>query len=174
MDDTHDISRVFRIPGTYNRKLEPVRVRVLHQNPDDRYRPRDFEPYLVEPPPEEPEEAMRSRRPRTVGLAPDLSRLSQRMRDLIRYGNDGGYESRSEADFAACLAMFGVGFSEAEVWAAMTDPTNGISEKFLEKGPQGERYLALTIGKAKARAQNAPRLGWSRVYARRKGVVCVG
>jgi hypothetical protein len=31
----------------------------------------------------------------------------------------------------------------------MTDPANGITEKFFEKGRDGERYLALTIGKAR-------------------------
>ncbi len=78
------------------------------------------------------------------------------MQDLVRHGNNGEYETRSDADFAACLAMFGAGYEEAEVWATMTDPANGISEKFLEKGRDGERYLALTIGKAEARAELSP------------------
>ena len=60
------------------------------------------------------------------------------------------YRSRSEADFAVCLAMFGAGYEEAEIRAVMTDPANGISEKTLEKGRHAERYLVLTIGKARA------------------------
>jgi hypothetical protein len=64
----------------------------------------------------------------------------------------GRYASRSEADFGACLGMVAAGLEEAEVWATMTDPTHGISEKFLEKGRGGERYLSLTIGKAAAKA----------------------
>jgi hypothetical protein len=50
------------------------------------------------------------------------------------------------------------GFGDAEVWAAMTDRTHGISEKFHGKGRGGERYLSLTIGKAaaKARVSGAP------------------
>ena len=63
------------------------------------------------------------------------------------------YRSRSNADMAVCVAMFGAGYSETQVWAVMTDPANGISEKFLEKGRDGGRYLALTIGKAASRAQ---------------------
>jgi hypothetical protein len=70
--------------------------------------------------------------------------------------------------------MFGAGYAEAEVWAVMTDPTNNISEKYFEKGRQGERYLALTIGKARARTAVFPRWRRGRVYARRKGVISVG
>jgi hypothetical protein len=44
------------------------------------------------------------------------------------------YKSRCEADFAVYLAMFGAGYEEAEVWAVMADPANGISERGLEKG----------------------------------------
>jgi hypothetical protein len=82
----------------------------------------------------------------------DLSRLSFRARALIAHGNAGAgspYRSRSEADFAVCLAMFGAGYEEAEIRAVMTDPANGISEKTLEKGRHAERYLVLTIGKAR-------------------------
>jgi hypothetical protein len=45
--------------------------------------------------------------------------------------------------------MFGAHYGEAEVWAIMTDPSNGISEWTLEKGPHAESYLALTNGKAR-------------------------
>lgn len=96
---------------------------------------------------------MRSERPAGLYPTPDLFPLSDRMRDLISRGNRGAgspYTSRSEADFAACLAMFAAGWSEAEVWAVMTDPAHGISEKYLEKGRRGDAYLALTVGKSRA------------------------
>lgn len=122
---------------------------------------------------EEPRETPRVSPPANVGPSPELSGLSRRMRDLIRHGNRGEYESRSEADFAACWAMFGADYPEAEIWAVITDPANGISEKFFEKGSHGERYLALTIGKARASAAVSPRRR-GRFYARRKDVVSVG
>ena len=121
---------------------------------------------------EEPQEAPRVTPPVNMGPQPSLSRLSRRMQDLIRHGNRGEYGSRSEADFAACLAMFGAGYAESEVGAVMTDPANGNSEKFFEKGSQGGRYLALTIGKARAAAVASSRRR-GRVYARRKGVIAV-
>jgi hypothetical protein len=112
-------------------------------------------------------ETMRSRRPRVAISDFDLSRLSERTRELVLFGDKAGrYASRSEADFAACLGMFAAGFEEAEVWAAMMDPAHGISEKFLEKGRGGERYLSLTIGKAAAKAR-ASRLRVGRSKARR-------
>jgi hypothetical protein len=49
--------------------------------------------------------------------------------------------------------MFGASYEEAEVWAVMTDSSNGISAKTIEKGPHAERYLALTIGKAQCIAR---------------------
>src|SRR4051812_3685335 len=82
------------------------------------------------------------------------------MRELVRHGNRGEYPSRSEADMAACVAMLGAGYSEVEVWAAMSTTTNAISKKFIEKGRQGERYLGLTISKARTLVQS----GRSRIY----------
>lgn len=165
-----DLSQLLRPPGTPNFKYEgapPVRLLELT---DKRYDPEELD-RLLPPLPEEKPEGVRPHRSENIGPAPDLSRLSWKMQDLIRYGNRGAYPCRSRADMAACVAMFGAGYGEAEVWAVMMDPMNGISEKFLEKGRHGERYLELTIGKAKAHAQASPRLG--KAYARRKGVVSV-
>jgi hypothetical protein len=50
----------------------------------------------------------------------------------------------------------GAGYAEAEVWAVMTNPANGISEKFSEKERHGGAYLGLTIGKARSCAQMSP------------------
>ena len=93
------------------------------------------------------------------------------MQNLIRYGNGGDYRSRSNADMAVCVAMFGAGYSQAEVWAVMADPANGISEKFVEKGRDGERYLALTIGKAEARASAVVRITKSKARRVRRVAV---
>lgn len=47
IDSTFDLARVLRLPGTFNRKLEPEPVRVLQDTPR-RYVPYDFEEYLVD------------------------------------------------------------------------------------------------------------------------------
>ena len=168
-----DLTQLLRPPATPNFKYKGAPVVRLLELTDERHDPAEFDRLLPQLPEEEPT-GTRSRRPENIGPAPDLPRLSRRMRDLVRYGNRGEYPCRSRADMAVCVAMFGAGYTEAEVWAVMTDPTNGISAKFFEKGRNGECYLSLTIGKAKARAEAPARLRVSRVYAWRKGVVSVG
>jgi hypothetical protein len=165
-----DLTQLLRPPGTHNHKYaDAPLVRVLELR-DERQSPDELDRLLLPLPKEEPKRAG-NHRPEKVGPAPDLSRLPRAVQDLIYNGNRGEYPCRSRADMAACLAMFTTGYSEAEVWAAMSDPTNGISDKFLEKGRHGERYLTLTIGKARARAQASSRLGRGKVYARREGVI---
>lgn len=48
IDNTSDLARVLRLPGTMNRKKEPVRVRMIECHEERRYNPCDFEPYLVD------------------------------------------------------------------------------------------------------------------------------
>ena len=47
LDNTSDLSRVLRVPGTMNYKDAPVPVEVLDNN-DNRYNPSDFGPYLLD------------------------------------------------------------------------------------------------------------------------------
>lgn len=49
VDSTPDLSRVLRLPGTFNRKLSPVPVVVVELDVGRRYRPEDFEAYLEAP-----------------------------------------------------------------------------------------------------------------------------
>lgn len=149
-----DLGQLLRPPGTRNFKYRPVAVVRLLELTDVRYHPRELE--LALPEAEAPGPISRSRRPAGLRPTPGLSLLSGRIRALISVGNRGAggpYPSRSEADFAACLAMSAAGYPEADVWAVMTDPTNGISEKYREKGRRGDAYLSLTVGKARALAQ---------------------
>ncbi len=153
-----DLTQLLRPPGTRNHKYPDAPLVVLREITNRAHDPDELDRLLPPTPNEVPHEVRRARRPEgTDQPSPDLSRLSRRMQDLIQYGNNGEYRTRSDADFAACIALFGADYDVGEVWAAMTDPTNGISEKFLEKGRDGERYLALTIGKAEARAEVSPR-----------------
>ena len=48
IDATADLSRVMRVPGTWNLKGEPVQARILETS-GVRYNPSDFEQYLVDP-----------------------------------------------------------------------------------------------------------------------------
>jgi hypothetical protein len=90
---------------------------------------------LADPPPwlllERPKPVPRISKPEmeNLGLAPDLSRLPPKVQSLIKNGNRGEYPSRSEADWAVCVAMFRTGYGIDEVWIVMTSPENDISEK---------------------------------------------
>jgi hypothetical protein len=48
LDSTHDLARVLRLPGTYNRKLKPVQVKVISCQENNRYEPASFEEYLID------------------------------------------------------------------------------------------------------------------------------
>jgi hypothetical protein len=139
---------------------------VLAALSESRYEPAELEASLPRIPQTHVSCAQRSVRLQQPFAEPDLSRLSEPMRELVVVGNSGQYVSRSEADFAVCLAMFRAGYEEADVWAVMTNPGHAISEKFLEKGRDGDRYLSLTIGKA-ATAARRPRVRAGRSRARR-------
>jgi hypothetical protein len=147
-----DLTQLLRPPGTLNRKYEATpEVRLLELDEGTSYHPRELEMALPRVDAASAAPTLRAL-PKRPPSPIDLSRLSARTRALVHLGNAGAgcpYPSRSEADFAVCLAMFGAGYEEAEVWAVMTDRSNGIAEKTLGKGRHAEGYLAVTIGKAR-------------------------
>ena len=162
-----DLTQLLRVPGTRNRKYPDAPLVELAHISEDSHDPAELARSLPEMHGFRESGAARSARPEGVLGVADLSRLSERTWELVLFGDqEGRYKSRSEADFAACLGMFAAGFEEAEVWAAMTDPTHAISEKFRGKGRAGERYLSLTIGKAAAKARPS-RMRFGRSKARR-------
>lgn len=172
-----DLTQLLRPPGTHNHKYENAPLVRLGETSGVRYDPAELDRLLLPDPGSRSRSAgrgpyQRSERPENVGPTPDLSRLTARIQELIRHGNRGEYPSRSEADFAACLAMLAAGYSEAEVWATMTDPANGISGKYFEKGRHGDAYLEVTIGNARRRAQQSLRSARGKVvYARLEAVI---
>lgn len=166
-----DLSQLLRPPGTRNRKYEDApTVRLLELDEGIRYHPRELEISLpaLEKPQASPIPQPVEKSPDTRRAGPvDLSRLSPRMRNLIAIGNAAAgkpYPTRSHADFAVAIAMFGAGFEEREVWHVLSDPSNGISERYRDRGRYGYDYLFRTIGKARDRA-----LPYSSFYRRPVG-----
>jgi RepB DNA-primase from phage plasmid len=148
-----DLTQLLRVPGTRNRKYPDAPLVELVHISDDSYDPAMLAATLPEARGARESHTARSSRPKGAACETDLSKVSEKTRELVIFGDrEGRYASRSEADFAACLGMLAAGLKEAEVWAAMTDPANAISEKYRGKGRGGERYLSLTIGKASAKA----------------------
>lgn len=84
-----------------------------------------------------------------LGLAPDLSRLLEEERDLIRRGSSSfGRRSRHATRASACASMARAGYGVVEIWIVMTDPASGISKGFHEGGAPVEDVLKLNIAAA--------------------------
>jgi hypothetical protein len=153
MDGTHDISRVFRPPGTYNHKLKPVEVRVLRYSEDARYAPEDFEPYLPEGLSEEEREISFSGGGHDPEGAKTLlglleGKLSRRILRAIEGGPDafeagaGKDGSTSGADAAVCTALIGAGLTDTQIRGIYHTHPIGTRGKYAERG---DEYLARTL-----------------------------
>lgn len=152
-----DLSQLLRPPGTRNLKYEAMpTVELVALDEGAIYHTRELDLTLPEMPavPERISAQVHLEGASACQAGPysnEFSSLSDRAKNLIRMGNAGSgdpYESRSEADFAVCLAMFSAGYDEYQIHAVLTDPANGISEKYHDKGRHGESYLMLTLRKA--------------------------
>lgn len=148
---THDISRVMRLPNTLNVKVpeKPKEVDILKFEPELKYNLSDFDEYrnpgasgssLIE-------EAKFSENLPKVDLR--KLRVSQQIKSLIKEGDkDNKYISRSEADQGVVNALVISGCNDDLIKAIFINPGYKISSKYLEKGKDGDKYLALTIRKA--------------------------
>jgi len=159
---TQDISRVLRVPGTFNFKMpDNPRPVTLVADSGKYYDLGDFK-YLVLPD-EKPLELREdvptlsnNNTANNVNLNPaDIDRLpvSERIKNLIRYGNDGTYASRSDADFSVILALINCGRSENDIKQVFL--THKIGVKFREH-PSPDQYLKYSIDKAKKLSNLTP------------------
>ena len=133
--DLPRVLRVLRVPGSLNCKpgRPAVRSRLLELAPDVRHDLSAFEEAL--PPKRRPD----LRRLRAFRV---YRSLSPRMQRLIREGNDGGYPSRSEADFAVACCLVRAGYADAEIASVFAEHPHGIGQKYAERG---EPYLRCVI-----------------------------
>lgn len=161
LDSTHDLARVLRPPGTWNRKLDPaVPVRLSILDAARRYDPSDFEPYLLIERSGSGEAAAPVELP--AELPPvDVTTLdvSARIKRLIHEGRDAEparYPSRSEAIAAAVMALVRAGYDDATIAGVILDPTNLVGSKARER----ERsWLAADIGRARIEANKSKSRG---------------
>ena len=138
-DHTIDLSRLLRLPGTYNRKderngKEPIPTVLVTCDPTKRYPLSVFEP-LAKPAPE-------TERAKHIAAMP-LPRIrkataakSDKLAELIAASAIAAVGGRSEADFNICCFAIRNGIDKEEVW-----PQVEAVGKFSE---QGRRYFDLT------------------------------
>ena len=156
---THDISRVLRLAGTYNFKIsENPRPVTIISNSSKMYDYEDFRIFAEKEadrltPDTRKEKSEREERshleegPAVIHKL-FLSKLavSDKIKHLIRHGNDGSYESRSEADMAVVTALLQEGESEEDIRAIFQ--TFPIGKKYKAHSSP-ESYLTHNINKAK-------------------------
>jgi putative DNA primase/helicase len=154
---TQDISRVLRIPGTFNFKIpDNPRPVSLISNTQQRYAYEDFLKFIpVETPVNksvkmvqeiiipDPQDEFSSCK--SIGKGP----IPDKIKRLIKYGNDGSYLSRSEADMAVITILVHRGYAEAEIKRLFQTET--IGEKYRQHS-YPDQYLKHTIEKAKERS----------------------
>jgi len=153
---THDISRVLRIPATYNFKLEnnPREVTVLKDD-GPTYSLDDFNDFTI-PEEDSPKQSEKknSEKPTSTPIEIntdttidiDTLPVSEKIQSLIKNGNDGTYFSRSEVDAAVILSLVSKGISDADIKKIFTQFP--IGQKYREHGSP-DSYLLHTIKAAK-------------------------
>lgn len=162
-DPVFDPARIMRLPGTRNWKPAAAgAVATMTLLRPDRAYPLEFIDStldLVGAPSATPVSSTtrRTSGPRATSHLPSLHEtartrelveaLSPRMRDLVLNGHrpDDGYESRSEADFAAVCALISEGASDDEIEDVLQ--SCGIGAKYREAG---RHYFELTVDRARA------------------------
>lgn len=83
----------------------------------------------------------------------DKLAVSNRIKDLIKNGNDGTYSSRSEADQAVITALVHKGIGDSDIKRIFSN--NKIGEKYREHSAPDE-YLSHNISKAKEMSNLTP------------------
>ena len=120
-DCTWDISRLLRVPGSFNVKGDvPIPCRLERSRGDLKYNVADLSA---------------------------VCSLDRSVAHRIETGSSEGYQSRSERDWAVTTALVGVGVSELGIRQVFAE--RSVGDKFSEEG--GERYLSRTVGKARRR-----------------------
>jgi putative DNA primase/helicase len=155
---THDISRVLRIPGTFNFKIpENPRPVSLIENSHKKYNYEDFEQFIsAEASADKPKLTNNITNHQSQTIAPSLSvididalPISGKMKNLIKNGNDGSYNTRSEADMAVITVLVNKGFEETQIKQIFQ--SQAIGQKYREH-PSPDEYLKHTIASAKEKS----------------------
>jgi P4 family phage/plasmid primase-like protien len=158
---TQNIDRVLRVPGTFNFKIpdNPRLVEVVAHS-GKKYVYEDFkgftsqEKVIKEKSNQKPSTGLSNSKAHNENLDHvdvDSLFVSERIKSLIRNGNDGTYESRSEVDMAVITALVNKGVSEEKIQAIFSDKAYQIGEKYRTHNAP-DTYLKHNIEKAKEKS----------------------
>lgn len=146
LDNTSDLIRLLRLPGTFNHKREPVMVEILEES-GLRYVPADFDDLAWERPSGNNEELSGSSRILKFEL--DSLPLSIAVKKLIREGVSPG--ERSEAVMSVITSLIKAGVGDDVIIRIFEEHPEGIGQKYREKGSGREKWMRTEIHRAKAK-----------------------
>ncbi len=147
VDSTFDLSRVFRVPGSYNHKTEPpVPVKIIHQS-SIRYQPSDFDDWCMMANRDVDSGSLEIGKKEECQDVRSLTSVPDRLKYLIINGDSlGKYASRSEALFACIMGLLKGEYGHQTIIRILTNPDNSISELPIEKG---NKWLEAEIVRAR-------------------------
>lgn len=156
---THNIDRILRVPGTFNFKLSdnPRPVRSI-SNTRKTYSYEDYQEFVaaegtsIKNDEDKCPKVIIDNQPAiALDTLVDIDSLpiSDRIKSLIKNGNDVTYISRSEADMAVITALVNKGVSEDRIKQIFASYT--IGEKYRSH-PSKDMYLMKSIESAKKRS----------------------
>jgi hypothetical protein len=144
-DNTSDLARLARVPGTINRKYEPVRVRRLNIEPERRYSIDELEAALVSA------SSTKGKRTRASQPSPEL---------LVRLALEQiPEEGRNNAGFWLATQLRDHGWSQEETTAIMQAqylPTVPPTNAYGMEEPYTEVEMLASIGQAYTREPREP------------------
>ena len=147
-DGTQDVSRIFRIPGTFNVKTNTPRpVEIVEFHPDRIYDLADFSHYADQVR-QEQEQTRQEAPPRDGPQTTDIDALNIPgwVRGLIRTADSSGYgNDRSVRDHAVIGALVRAGCDLDTIEAIFRE--HPIGDKYREKSTHGRAYLAASYEK---------------------------
>ena len=152
---TQDISRVFRVPGTYNLKTDKPRLAEVISNSGKKYAFEDFEEFKDLTDIKKEKTNKKSNSPPSSSRVDDQKcepididnlPVSQKIKSLILHGNDGSYPSRSEADMAVITTLVNRGIGEDKIRQIFQ--AYPIGDKY-RNAPSPDKYLIHSIESAR-------------------------
>jgi len=148
-DNTIDISRVMRLPYTWNNKKEPVQCTIV-QITDKKYNISQFMDLKIESTITDKKEQV-SQIETVEKINVDTLKIKDWCKHLIKFGweKDSRYASASEADFGVMVSLLFSRFTDEMIRSIFYNPEYKISKKVLEKGNYANDYFTTTLKRAK-------------------------
>lgn len=140
---TQDISRILRVPDTFNQKLCMPRIVEIVYNSNNLYNYKDILTGFI---PKISTNRKKEVKPKPQELSLDTLCTSVKFKKLILAGNTDSYESRSEADMAVIDHLVNNGCTDEQIQSVFQK--YAIGDKYRNHN-KPDWYLATSIEKAR-------------------------